>query len=200
MIHIRSDFSSGYIYYVIQTAFPSGLAGIIENMGTAYLGLGSNLGDRLNYLQQAVNGLACKGVVVTKVSRVYETKPWETTPGPDYLNAVIEVQTDHRPNRLLQICQAVENELGRERSTLWAPRSIDVDILIYDDDTIQTPELTVPHPHLAERAFVLVPLNEIAPKLILQDGRSVKDLLAHEMNVAQEVRVYADGVLSLPSA
>ena len=123
-----------------------------------FIALGSNLGDRLANLQRAVELLAGRdGVRVLKASRVYETDP-VGPPQPDYLNAVLEIETSLPPARLLEEAQLVERELGRVRTERWGPRTIDIDLLTYGDERIDQPDLQIPHPRMHERAFVLVPL------------------------------------------
>lgn len=133
----------------------------------AFLGLGANLGDRLSNLQSAVDLLGTReGIRVLRSSRVYETAP-VGPPQPDFLNAVLEVRTSLPPRDLLGACLEVESALGRVRAERWGPRPIDVDVLAYGSERIVDEDLVVPHPRLAERAFVLVPLLEIAPDLEL---------------------------------
>jgi 2-amino-4-hydroxy-6-hydroxymethyldihydropteridine diphosphokinase len=127
----------------------------------AYLGLGSNLGDRLETLRRAVELLqAREGVRVVRSSSVYETEP-VGPPQPEYLNAVLEVETDLEPRALLRACLDVERELGRQRREPWGPRTIDVDVLTYGELEVDEPDLRIPHPRMGERAFVLVPLGEL---------------------------------------
>lgn len=127
----------------------------------AHLGLGSNLGDRLANLGRAAGLLdATEGIRVVRSSSVYETAP-VGPPQPDYLNAVLEVATTRSPRALLEACLAVEERMGRVRAERWGPRVIDVDVLTYDDERVEEAGLTIPHPRMAERAFVLVPLSEI---------------------------------------
>jgi len=143
----------------------------------AFLGLGSNLGDRLGNLQRAVDLLGHeRGVRVVRSSRVWETDPVGGPPQPEYLNAVIEVQTGLEPLDLLAACRRVEVELGREREVRWGPRTIDVDVLLFDGPALDEPDLTVPHPRMHERAFVLLPLIELDPDPVLPDGRRVVDI------------------------
>jgi 2-amino-4-hydroxy-6-hydroxymethyldihydropteridine diphosphokinase len=143
---------------------------------SAYLALGSNLGDRLETLQRAVELLHARpGVDVIHSSRVYETDP-VGPPQPAYLNAVIEVRTDLEPHELLKQTQAVEDELGRVRAERWGPRTIDVDVLTFDERVIDEPELIVPHPRMHERGFVLVPLGELDPDPMLPGGRKLSTL------------------------
>jgi len=139
---------------------------------TAYLGLGSNLGDRLANLQAAVELLRREERMrVVASSRVWETEPVGGPEQPEYLNAVLRVETDRSPRELLDACLGVEAELGRVRAERWGPRTIDVDVLLYDERTVDEPDLVVPHPRLAERAFVVLPLLELEPDPILPDGR-----------------------------
>lgn len=130
----------------------------------AYLGLGSNLGDRELNLLEAVERLRLLGDVV-KVSRPYETEPVGYAEQPRFLNVAVLLETSLQPAPLLAALKQVEADLGRVETVRYGPRPIDLDILVYDDLILQTPELTIPHPRLAERAFALVPLAEIAPDL-----------------------------------
>ncbi len=141
----------------------------------AYLGLGANLGDRLGTLQRAVDLLAEHARIrVLRCSRVYETQPVGGPPvQPDFLNAVIEIETELEPDVLLRVCQGVEGELGREREVRWGPRTMDVDILTYGRRTIDVPSITVPHPRMHERGFVMVPLLELDDDPPLPGGRRV---------------------------
>jgi 2-amino-4-hydroxy-6-hydroxymethyldihydropteridine diphosphokinase len=142
----------------------------------ALLGLGSNLGDRLATLQSAVDRLeACEGIRVRRSSRVYETDP-VGPPQPDYLNAVVEVMTTLGARELLDACLAVEASLGRVRAERWGPRTIDIDLLNYGREEIAEPGLTVPHPRMHERAFVLLPLLEVDADPLLPGGRSIGTL------------------------
>jgi 2-amino-4-hydroxy-6-hydroxymethyldihydropteridine diphosphokinase len=143
---------------------------------TTYLGLGSNLGDRLANLQSAVDRLRGEpGVRVAASSRVWETVPVGGPPQPDYLNAVLRVETDLSPRDLLEACRRVEEGLGRVRKERWGARTIDVDILLYDGQMVDEPELVVPHPRMTERAFVVLPLLELDPDPVLPDGTRIKD-------------------------
>jgi 2-amino-4-hydroxy-6-hydroxymethyldihydropteridine diphosphokinase len=143
---------------------------------SAYLGIGTNLGDRLANLQAAVDLLAASpGIRVARSSRVYETAP-VGPPQPDFLNIVVEVETSLAPRELLAVAAEVESRLHRVRAERWGPRTIDVDILTFDERTIDEPELTVPHPRMHERAFVLVPLLELTAAPMLPGGGGVRDL------------------------
>jgi 2-amino-4-hydroxy-6-hydroxymethyldihydropteridine diphosphokinase len=147
-------------------------------LATAYIGLGSNLGDREENLRRALERLR-----PLSVSAIRETDPVGITEQPRFLNAVAKLETDLRPRELLDRLLEIERDLGRDRSEeeRWGPRTIDVDLLLYGDETIDEPGLTVPHPRLAERRFVLEPLYELAPDLVLPDGRAIKDLLALQL-------------------
>jgi 2-amino-4-hydroxy-6-hydroxymethyldihydropteridine diphosphokinase len=143
----------------------------------AFLGLGSNLGDRLTNLQGALDLLQAEpGLRVAASSRVWETVPVGGPPQPDYLNAVIGVETDLSARDLLEIAHRVESRLGRVRKERWGARSIDVDLLLYDEESIEEADLVVPHPRLRERAFVLLPLLELAEDVTLPDGTRLRDL------------------------
>ncbi|RAK66116.1 2-amino-4-hydroxy-6-hydroxymethyldihydropteridine diphosphokinase [Hymenobacter edaphi] len=146
---------------------------------TAFLLLGSNLGDRVVTLHRALLALAEKGGRLVAVSGVYETAAWGQEAQPAFLNQAVQLSTDLTPEQLLAACQQVEADLGRERLELWGPRTLDVDILFYDNLVLQTAELTIPHPRLPERLFALVPLADIATAYVHpQLGKSVADLLA----------------------
>src|SRR5262249_3614978 len=129
----------------------------------AFLGLGSNLGDRLSNLRRAVELLAATdGIRVVRTSSVYETDP-VGPPQPDYLNAVAEVRTTLPPLELLSVALEVEHDLHRGADQAWGPRPVDVAVLPYGDEHIDDPGLAVPHPRMRERAFVMVPLRELEP-------------------------------------
>jgi len=142
----------------------------------AFLGLGSNLGDRSYYLEEAVTAMGGAAIKVVATSRTYETEPWGVMDQPLYWNQVIEVETTLEPLELLHVCQEIEHRLGRERKVHWGPRTIDIDILLYDNRVSESEELKLPHPYLEERAFVIAPLREIAPKLVLPSGRSISEV------------------------
>jgi 2-amino-4-hydroxy-6-hydroxymethyldihydropteridine diphosphokinase len=134
-------------------------------MAIAYIGLGANLGDRLETLQEALDALA-ESVSVLDVSSVYETAPQGCADQPDFLNAVARIQTDLPPADLLSAMSGIERRLGRMRHRRWGPRTIDLDILSYDRLVCHGPDLTLPHPRMHQRAFVLIPLAEIAPQFV----------------------------------
>ena len=143
-------------------------------MTVAYVGLGANLGDREETIRAAVAQLP--GVVA--VSPLRETDPVGVTDQPRFLNGVAAVETELAPRELLDVLLAVERRLGRERRERWGPRTIDLDLLLYGDEVIDEDGLTVPHPRLHERRFVLEPLADLAPKLVVPGQGGVEELLA----------------------
>lgn len=136
-------------------------------MTRAHLALGSNLGDRLAFLREAVAALrATAGIEVAAVSRVYETAPVGGPEQGQYLNAVVALRTDLSAAELLAVAHRIEDQAGRVRDVRFGARTLDVDLLLVGDERVDTPELTVPHPRLAERGFVLAPLADVAPELV----------------------------------
>ena len=145
----------------------------------AYLGIGSNLGDRLSYLQLAVDHLVAEDdMTVVAVSPVYETVPVGGPDQPDYLNAVVAVDTTLTARELLGVAQGIEVAAERVRTVRWGPRTLDVDVLDAGGIRLDTPELTLPHPRAAERAFVLAPWLDVAPEAVIAGAGRVADLLA----------------------
>ena len=150
----------------------------------AYIGLGSNLGDRETLLRRAVELLGAEpGIDVVAVSSFRETDPVGYLDQPRFLNGACAVETELPPRALLERLLAVEQGLGRERGTgpRFGPRTIDLDLLLYGQETVDEPGLIVPHPRLAERRFALEPLLELDPKLALPDGRLVRELLSTQI-------------------
>ena len=148
-------------------------------MAIGYLGLGSNVGDRRGQLQAAVDALPAHGVRVLASSSTYDTDPvGEILDQPDFLNACLRVQTEHGPDALLDACKAVEHELGRTAGgARHGPRPIDVDVLLLGDLEHRSERLTLPHPEVTSRRFVLEPLLELEPALRLPDGRELSSFL-----------------------
>lgn len=142
-------------------------------MTLAYVGLGSNLGDRRSLLASALAELEPR-----RVSRVLETEPWGVAEQPPFLNAVAEIETEEEPRELLARLMDVERRHGRERKERWGPRTLDLDLLLYGDRVVKEPGLDVPHPRLAERRFVLEGLAELCPDATVPGlGRTVRELL-----------------------
>jgi 2-amino-4-hydroxy-6-hydroxymethyldihydropteridine diphosphokinase len=143
-------------------------------MTLAYVGLGANIGDREGSIRRAAELIGAR-----RLSSIIETEPWGMVDQPDFLNAVAELETDAGPGPLLDRLLDVERELGRVRDgTRWGPRLIDLDLLVYGAVTSESEGLTLPHPRLHERLFVLIPLAELAPDLVVPGRGTVADLLA----------------------
>lgn len=150
-------------------------------MAKAALSLGGNIGDVRVTIADALRHLEAAGVRVVARSSDYRTRPWGKTDQPDFTNVSAVVETVHPPLKLLGICLDVERQLGRVRHERWGPRLIDIDLIAYDNVRMDTPELTLPHRHAHERGFVLIPLAEIAPDLLIGD-RTVAELAARFAN------------------
>lgn len=147
-------------------------------MSIAYIGIGSNLGDRKENCEKAIQLLFEKGIQVSARSSLHETEPWGKKKQPKFINLAVEVETGLRPEELLKEIKEIEDILGRSAGEKWGPRIIDLDILFYDDLVVKTIELEIPHPEIKNREFVLKPLSEIAPdKVHPVFGKSVKELL-----------------------
>ena len=145
----------------------------------AFLGLGSNIGDRIGHLQSGVDLLdADRRSRVDEISSVYETAPVGGPQQEPYLNIAVRLVTRRSPRTLLRLCGQIEATRQRVRTVRWGPRTLDVDILLYDKRTVISRRLEIPHPRLRERAFALIPLIEVAPGMRLPDGRALTALLA----------------------
>ena len=143
-----------------------------------FIGLGSNVGERMNNLTKGMSLLLQKGIEINKVSSVYETPAWGNTLQENFLNAVIEIFFPGTALELLNILQEIEKSLGRTREIKWGPRTLDLDILSFHTEIIHSEFLQIPHPFLQERAFVLIPWAEIAPNYIVPSiGKSTHSLL-----------------------
>lgn len=132
-------------------------------MAIVYLGIGSNQGNRYQYIQKALCLLEAEGIVIQKISSIIETTPVGGPPQDDFLNAVLKIATSLTPQELLKVLKKIEHNLGREKTVCNGPRPMDLDILLYDHLKLQTPLLTIPHPRMWRRAFVVNPLKEIYP-------------------------------------
>ncbi|OON75324.1 2-amino-4-hydroxy-6-hydroxymethyldihydropteridine diphosphokinase [Streptomyces tsukubensis] len=153
----------------------------LSNPKRAVVALGSNLGNRLETLQGAIDALEdTPGLRVKAVSRVYETEPWGVEPGsqPSYFNAVVVIRTTLPPSSLLERAHAVEEAFHRVRTEHWGPRTIDVDIVSYADVVSDDPELTLPHPRAHERAFVLAPWHDVDPEALIPGRGGITELLS----------------------
>jgi len=149
------------------------------NRGRVYVGLGSNLGDRLANLRAAAERLGRQpGLRVRRWSGIYETEPVGVADQPWFVNAVQELETALPPRELLRLLKRVEGELGRQPARRWGERLIDLDLLLYRGEELAEPDLTVPHPEMWGRLFVLVPLAELAPELRAPDGRPIGEAIA----------------------
>ena len=139
-------------------------------MNKAYLGLGTNMGDRLEYLNSACILLSeYENINITKKSKIYETKAWGYTDQADFLNMCLEINTSLDEFQLLEVCGQVEQKLDRKRIIRWGPRTIDVDILFFNDIILNNEKLSIPHPRISERAFVLIPLMDLNTNLVIKN-------------------------------
>ncbi len=177
---------------------------------TVYLGLGSNLGQREENLVEAIRLLGANlahtalpsanpevasaanfdEILTLRVSSIYETAPWGYDDQPDFLNCVLQARSSLSPVRLLERVKAVEEEMGRQPSTRYGPRPIDMDILLYDDITVDSPNLQIPHPRLHQRAFVLIPLAELQRDLIHPILHTTVGELASQVDGQEGVRLW----------
>jgi 2-amino-4-hydroxy-6-hydroxymethyldihydropteridine diphosphokinase len=146
-------------------------------MNKAYLGLGSNIGEKKENIDSAVDMLKQhKSIEVKNISSYYETEPVGYEDQDWFVNVVVEIETNLEPYQLLEFCGSIEEKLKRKRIIRWGPRTIDVDILVYEGFTSQDERLTLPHPRMTERAFVMVPLYEIAPNIDI-NNENIKQIL-----------------------
>ena len=150
-------------------------------MYTIYIGFGSNIGDRLSFIKQALLLLSdTNGIIIKQISSVYESEPVGDVKQDMFLNGVVKFETHHSPQTVLNILKTIEFNVGRQHRTRWGPREIDMDLLIYGDLCLHTPELSIPHPEMHLRRFVLVPLAEIASNLVHPVlKKSIRFLLNH---------------------
>ncbi len=157
-------------------------------MNRAILSLGSNVGNRLKHLQNAKRLLEENGCAVLKQSSVYETEAWGNTEQAAFYNEVIEIQTALSAQELMRKILEIEKALGRIRIEKWAPRTIDIDIIFFNREVIHEEHLAIPHPHLHERKFVLIPLNEILPDLLHPVLNKTVSVLLRELKDSLEVK------------
>ncbi|MDD3023913.1 MAG: 2-amino-4-hydroxy-6-hydroxymethyldihydropteridine diphosphokinase [Syntrophomonadaceae bacterium] len=148
-------------------------------MKNVYIGLGSNQGDKIRNLHDALRSMrSIIGINIKKISSLYISEPWGYLEQPDFINQVIEIETEISARELLHNLQNIEIKMGRQRIKKWGPRVIDLDILLYGDEEINTSELIIPHPYMRERLFVLLPLQEINSELVFPgDGAKIKEVL-----------------------
>ena len=157
-------------------------------MPTVYLSIGSNLGNREGNLRRAIAALPPSGVQVKQVSAIYETEPVDYLDQPWFLNCVLEAETDLQPPALLEVLRSIESQLGSQKEFTKGPRKIDLDILLYGNETIATPVLQVPHPRMLQRRFVLTPLAELAPNLKHPAWDAPAAVLLERVNDPSQVR------------
>ncbi len=162
-------------------------------MATAYISLGTNIGDRDHNLREAIRLLAESGIQIKKISSTYETEPVDYLDQPWFLNAAMEAQTDLSPLDLLHKLRAIESAMGSKKPFAKGPRLIDLDILLYNNESIATHELQIPHPRMLDRRFVLAPLAEIAPNLRHPDWPATAAQLLAALNDASTVRRHRTG-------
>lgn len=161
----------------------------MENV--AFISLGSNIGNRLGYLKQAIQSLSnYSEVQIEKLSSIYETEPIGYTDQSQFLNMVIKLSTSLSPPQLLTVCLDVEREIGRIREFKWGPRVIDLDILLYNKENIVMEDLQIPHPRMNERAFVLIPLMEIDSSLVLPSSNAPLVEVLDEIPDKEGVRLW----------
>ena len=156
-------------------------------MSIAYIGIGSNLGNREENCQKAIALLIKKNIKITKRSSLYEIEPWGVKEQPRFINMAVEIETNLEPAELLKVIKEIENSMGRREGIRWGPRVIDLDVLLYDDLILKTGELEIPHPAIKDREFVLKPLSEIAPDKIHPIlKKSIKTLLIELLESSQD--------------
>lgn len=160
-------------------------------MAIVYIGLGSNLGDRLGFIQQAVQMLDFHDAIkVLETSSFYETEPYGVKDQEWFINAAVKVSTSLTPVEVLRVCQHIEEKLGRKREMKWGPRVIDLDILLYDEEIIADDILTIPHPATYDRACCIVPLLEIAEELVHPILQKDMDEIYQNLEFPEEVYLY----------
>ncbi|MBD7946235.1 MULTISPECIES: 2-amino-4-hydroxy-6-hydroxymethyldihydropteridine diphosphokinase [Psychrobacillus] len=164
-------------------------------MNLAYISLGSNIGNRLEFLQEAVGLLKeTKQIEVKRMSSVYETDPVGYVDQAAFLNIVVELETLYTPHELLKKCNEIEDLLGRKRLVRWGPRTVDLDILLYNEENMKTEDLIIPHPRMTERGFVLVPLVEINSELVHPSTKQAFSNIVHDQKEGVHLWKSFDGV------
>lgn len=156
----------------------------------AYLSIGSNMGDRVKIFREAIQLLDGNEVKILDSSSLYETDPVGYTEQDCFLNAVLKISTSLSPEALLKKCMAVEKELGRKREIRWGPRTLDLDILLYNQENIETKSLIIPHPRMLERAFVIIPLMEINKQIKLPNVSASLDAILQQIPDKEGVRLW----------
>lgn len=160
-------------------------------MNKVYLGLGTNMGDRLNYLDSACELIQNNSKIkILKKSKIYETKAWGYTDQADFLNMCLEIETSLNEYDLLEFCHEVEQKLNRERIIRWGPRTIDIDILFFNDIILKDENLHIPHPRISERAFVLIPLMDLNKKLKIKNKTIEEYLNSLTCEEREQVKEY----------
>jgi 2-amino-4-hydroxy-6-hydroxymethyldihydropteridine diphosphokinase len=143
----------------------------------AYLSIGSNIGNRLNNIKKCIKLLNCKKIIITQVSSVYESSPVSNVKQNNFYNIVAEINTSLLPEKLLNRCQSIENNMGRKHLKKWGPRIIDVDIILFNNKIIHSSKLEIPHPEMLNRKFVILPLLQINPDIIYPvNNQKIKDI------------------------
>lgn len=157
----------------------------------AFIGLGSNIGDRYHYLVQAIQLLAAlPDIILVNHSSVYETDPVGYEDQDLFLNMVVEINTSFDAEKLLTVCLEIELQLGRKREIKWGPRTIDLDILLYNQENIETEKLIIPHPRMSERAFVIVPLLELEPDIHFPEKEKFLNVDLDQLLDTEGVRIW----------
>jgi 2-amino-4-hydroxy-6-hydroxymethyldihydropteridine diphosphokinase len=185
----------GQIVYIFQQirllSFDNRATVKICSMPIVYIGIGSNLGNRRYNCLKAIELLRKSGLKVSKVSSLYETEPWGVREQPRFINMAVETETDFPPRKLLDLLKAIEKKMGRkkkEEEERWGPRRIDLDILLYDDLRMHDDNLSIPHPLMHERMFVLEPLSEIAPEIVHPSLHKKVSVLFRERSIVHSSR------------
>lgn len=159
-------------------------------MNKVFLQLGSNLGEREQLISLAITNISDQLGTIISQSKIYESTPWRVDGQKNYLNQIIEIKTELSADKILELVYNIENDLGRVRIEKWGERLIDIDIIFFNNDIIETPKLCIPHKHMHERNFVLEPLNEIAPEFVHPKYNKTISELFKESKDTEKVVVY----------